>query len=90
MRWLSDKYLNVPFQELVGCTICEVERELILETLRCYAGSRTESAKILGISIRTIRNKIREYEQLGITVPAVGSGAVGEIRTELVEKHQCS
>jgi hypothetical protein len=55
---------------LVGHTIEEIERELILHTLARYCGSRTRSASVLGISIRCIRNKIREYEDLGIGVPA--------------------
>jgi predicted RNA-binding Zn-ribbon protein involved in translation (DUF1610 family) len=55
---------------LVGRTIEEVECELILHTLARYRGSRTRSASVLGISIRCIRNKIREYENLGISVSA--------------------
>jgi len=58
--------LECTVPNLVGCSIFEVERELILETLGCYGGSRT-------ISIRTIRNKIHECEKLGIAVPVVGS-----------------
>ena len=57
---------------LVGHTVEEVERELILHTLVRYHGSRTRSAGILGLSIRCIRNKIREYEDLGIAVRAPG------------------
>jgi len=59
-----------PVHKLVGCSVYEVERELILETLRHYKGSRTVSANILKISIRCIRNKIHEYEQSGIAVSA--------------------
>ncbi len=55
---------------LVGRTIDEVERELILHTLIHCCGSRTRSANILGISIRCMRNKIYEYEDLGISVRA--------------------
>lgn len=55
--------------KLVGYSICEIERELILDTLLSYSGSRTQSAKVLGISIRTLRNKIHECELLGMTVP---------------------
>jgi predicted RNA-binding Zn-ribbon protein involved in translation (DUF1610 family) len=55
---------------LVGHTIDDVERELILHTLARYCGSRTRSASVLGISIRCIRNKIREYEDRGIGVSA--------------------
>jgi DNA-binding NtrC family response regulator len=47
----------------------EVERELILETLGRCLGNRTRAAEILGISIRTLRNKLAEYRGQGITVP---------------------
>ena len=57
---------------LVGHTLNEVERELILHTLTHYCGSRTRSASVLGISIRCMRNKIHEYEFLGIAVAAPG------------------
>jgi len=46
---------------LVGCTVAEVERDLILQTLRHCGGNRTRAADILGISVRTLRNKIRLY-----------------------------
>ena len=45
-------------RRLVGHTVAEVECELIVETLKDQCGSRTASAKLLGISIRTLRNKI--------------------------------
>ena len=61
---------------LVGHTLEEVERELILHTLIRYCGSRTRSASILGISIRCMRNKIHEYEDLGIAVAAPGEPRV--------------
>ena len=62
---------------LVGRTIDEVERELILHTLIRCCGSRTRSANILGISIRCMRNKIHEYEDIGISVRAPGEPRVG-------------
>ena len=64
----------VPY--LVGHTIEEVERKLILHTLVHHCGSRTRSAHVLGISIRCIRIKIHEYEDLGIAVPAPGEPCV--------------
>lgn len=45
-------------------TIWEMERELILKTLERHGGNRTHAARTLGISIRTLRNKLREYRQL--------------------------
>ncbi|MFO0752738.1 MAG: sigma-54 dependent transcriptional regulator [Thermodesulfovibrionales bacterium] len=39
----------------------DMEREMIIETLRRNAGNRTRAAELLGVSVRTIRNKIKEY-----------------------------
>jgi len=55
-------------RSLVGSAIAEVERELIVETLRRTRGNRTRAASMLGISIRTLRNKIREYQASGVAV----------------------
>jgi len=54
---------------LVGRTVAEVERDLILLTLDHCLGNRTRAAAILGISIRTLRNKLGEYASAGIDVP---------------------
>lgn len=42
----------------------EIERELILKTLEEVGGNKTKAAKILGLSVRTIRNKLNEYEKI--------------------------
>jgi two-component system, response regulator FlrC len=54
---------------LVGRTVADVERDLILETLQHCLGNRTHAANILGISIRTLRNKLQQYRQEGLSVP---------------------
>jgi DNA-binding NtrC family response regulator len=54
---------------LVGRTMDEVEREFILETLGHTLGNRTHAATILGISIRALRNKLRDYARAGLPVP---------------------
>lgn len=54
---------------LVGRKVEEVERDLILETLTHCLGNRTRAAEILGISIRTLRNKLHEYRAQGAEVP---------------------
>ncbi len=53
---------------LVGRTVADVERDLILDTLDHCLGNRTHAANILGISIRTLRNKLRQYTDEGVTV----------------------
>lgn len=54
---------------LVGRTLADVERDLIIETLAHCGGNRTRTADILGISIRTLRNKLKDYAASGIAVP---------------------
>jgi DNA-binding NtrC family response regulator len=61
---------------LVGRTVADVERDLILETLRHCLGNRTHAANILGISIRTLRNKLNEYAAEGVAVPPPNGGEV--------------
>jgi DNA-binding NtrC family response regulator len=57
-------------RSLVGQTVAEVEQQLILDTLTHCLGNRTHAANILGISIRTLRNKLKEYSEAGVAVPA--------------------
>jgi DNA-binding NtrC family response regulator len=57
---------------LVGRTVADVERDLILDTLDHCLGNRTHAANILGISIRTLRNKLREYSSSGLAIPQHG------------------
>jgi len=59
---------------LVGRRMEEVERDLIIETLGHTLGNRTHAATILGISIRALRNKLRDYAAQGVSVPAPGAG----------------
>jgi len=49
-------------EALIGCSVAEVERNLIINTLDHCLGNRTQAAQILGISIRTLRNKLNQYE----------------------------
>ncbi len=54
---------------LVGRTVASVERDLIIDTLKHTLGNRTHAANILGISIRTLRNKLKQYGDEGYEVP---------------------
>ncbi|MEC4889464.1 MAG: sigma-54 dependent transcriptional regulator [Nitrospira sp.] len=52
-----------PVQTLINGSLWEMERELIFKTLARVKDNRTHAAKELGISIRTLRNKLREYRE---------------------------
>jgi DNA-binding NtrC family response regulator len=73
--FLTDPGLGAGTSGLVGKTVAEVERDLILDTLSHCFGNRTHAANILGISIRTLRNKLKQYNEEGFPVPQPGDGA---------------
>jgi DNA-binding NtrC family response regulator len=50
-----------------GRTIMELERDVILTTLARLNGNRTHTAKALGITVRTIRNRLRKYRTAAAT-----------------------
>lgn len=56
-------------EALVGLPVADVELNLILATLLQTDGNRTHAAAILGISIRTLRNKLRDYSERGFDIP---------------------
>jgi DNA-binding NtrC family response regulator len=59
---------------LIGRRMDDVERDLILQTLGHTLGNRTHAATILGISIRALRNKLRDYAAQGAAVPPPPAG----------------
>ncbi len=60
--------------DLAPMTIAEVEKQLIFSTLKRTRDNRTQAADILGISVRTLRNKLHQYEKSGDTPFIVGDG----------------
>ena len=58
---------------LIGRTVADVEKDLIIDTLKHCLGNRTHAANILGISIRTLRNKLNIYMSDGVNVPGPGT-----------------
>lgn len=66
MEWV--KYLPI------GRKMRDVEVQFIIETLKKHNGNRTHSAKTLGISLRTLRNKINEFTIEGHEVPQPTTG----------------
>jgi two-component system response regulator FlrC len=63
--------------DMIGRTVAEVEQDLILNTLDHCFGNRTHAANILGISIRTLRNKLKLYSDQGLDIPAPNQPAQG-------------
>jgi two-component system response regulator FlrC len=55
-----------------GKTLAEIERQVILDTLQQVKGNRTQTSQILGISVRTLRNRIREYRGAGFQITQAG------------------
>ena len=46
----------------LGTTVEQVERELIMQTLAATSNNKTRAAELLGISLKTLHNKLKEYE----------------------------
>ncbi len=51
-----------------GMTIAEMERRLIQRTLEAAGGNRTKASAMLGISVRTLRNKLRAFREEGLVL----------------------
>ncbi len=49
-----------------GTTLDDIEKNVIIEALKYHQGNRTHTARALGISIRTLRNKLADYRRIGI------------------------
>jgi DNA-binding NtrC family response regulator len=62
--------IEIPGDEPI-LAIAELEKRAIREALRKTAGNRTQAATLLGISIRTLRNKLQEYRESGETLECV-------------------
>ena len=53
-----------------GTTVSDMECQLIFATLEHCNQNRTRASELLGISVRTLRNKLKEYQEAGIEVPS--------------------
>jgi two-component system response regulator FlrC len=59
---LSDEYIRA------GVSMQEMEERLIQKTLVEVNDNRTQAAKLLGISVRTLRNKLKQYQKAGVSL----------------------
>lgn len=57
-----------------GERLVDLEQQTILQVLDGCGGNRTHAAERLGISIRTLRNRLRDYREQGVEIPAPTSG----------------
>lgn len=64
--------LDLVIEALVGRTVDDVERALILKTLERCRGNRTSASLILGISVRTMRNKLKSFLDSGAFIAPPG------------------
>ena len=67
---IVDEPTPTDFTAVTGQTVAEVERNLIISTLERLNGNRTHTAKALGVTVRTIRNRLRKY---GLNRPPSGA-----------------
>lgn len=67
---------NAPLGTLValplGLALPDLERFWLLSTLAAVDGNRTRCALLLGVALRTVRNKLNEYRAQGFTIPSAG------------------
>lgn len=69
--------------QFVGQTVAQVERQLILDTLNHCYGNRTHAADLLGISIRTLRNKLKLYTDQGYEIPNPGEQIIADLQSRV-------
>jgi DNA-binding NtrC family response regulator len=68
-----------PVDALVGKTSAEVEKMLILATLNSHQGRRQQTATTLGIGVRTLGLKLKEFRKEGLTIPSPSNWTPVEI-----------
>jgi DNA-binding NtrC family response regulator len=73
-RWEDYRPTNGDSPRAAPVKLREIERAAIEEALRATHGNRTHAANILGISIRTLRNKLNEYSNGGVPIPPPNGG----------------
>ncbi|WP_419785765.1 sigma-54 dependent transcriptional regulator [Pseudodesulfovibrio sp.] len=59
---------TTPEEAMSVMPIHEMEKRLILQSLAETTGNRTRAAELLGISVRTLRNKLNEYKKQGLDI----------------------
>lgn len=72
LETLVDPATDSQVQAAEGGSFRAMEKQLILETLDKVGGNRMKAAEILGVSVRTIRNKLRDYREAGKILPISG------------------
>ena len=79
----SDLNIHCNIEPHIGRKLDDVERDLIIGTLARCGGNRTWAADILGISVRTLRNKMVQYDAAKDSPPKMGRRTREEADTHL-------
>ncbi len=58
-----------PIKDTPLGSVKNMETKLILDALRSVRGNRTKAAALLGITVRTLRNKLKDYRDMGLDIP---------------------
>ncbi len=83
LETLVEPATNDQTQATAGGSFRAMEKQLILETLERVGGNRMKAAEILGVSVRTIRNKLRDYREAGKILPMTSrdlAASLGSVR----------
>lgn len=64
----TDSGIQIQKQASEQKSIREMEKEIILESLAAHEGNRTKTAAALGMSLRTLRHKLKQYREAGVDV----------------------
>ena len=60
---LQEENQKISTEITVGMTLKDIEKELILKTLEAFGGNRTKTAETVGISLRTLHSRLKEWEK---------------------------
>ncbi len=77
---------DVTIRVRVGSSIADAERRLILATLRQVNGNKRDAAQMLGVSVKTLYNRLSQYQAAGVSLDTIPYSPRGSSRSEESEE----